>query len=350
MVLLAFMAMSGNARADVAMDMTEFYVGIWMVLTIVFLGVAFVKWSRARRMDGSDRSPLYLVIVVLVCLLVAQAAFIAVYKPWYVKKADEENEKEPFEWYLPGSPLWNDTLTLWDKPIMDMDILYLDGRPVVVYSTWESDWYYLRVLNASDMDKRGEGRTLDRIQSIPASTWEPNIINNITLVEVNGHLECYYSLDRPGGPDDTLARMVSSSDGWNWTAPTDVDGYAAGPTVSDVDVPPELADFGWTDVTSSISYDLGQDGILLLVDYEGGGIDDSWAKDTYFAHSWNGEDWSDLVLLWEVDIEWSIVKFHRVEDGRYLGMEMANDSWGTQFDLTEFSIDDLYNVEGPYTD
>ena len=347
--ILSFLALAGNVRASYAEDTTEANVGLSIAVTVGLILVVIIKWTIARRREVSRTWPYALVTAILVCLVVVQASFIANYQPWYDRVTDEQNAKPPFEYYIPVSQVSNQSVKLWGSPIEDLDATYFNGSLVVVYSYWESDRCYLKVLNTTELDRPRKGKALDFMTSIPRSRWDYNIIYGITLVETNGTLVCYYTLDEPGGLEVQQTRMVSTTDGWNWTERTIADPYVMGPATIDVDVPPELSDFGWTAVESHISFDLDQDGFLLVVRYGGGGLDHNFDRGTFFAHSWDGKEWSDLVLPWDIHIIWSWFELHRLEDGRYLGLDIYSGVSSTRLTLFEFEIDHLYEVDGPYS-
>ena len=349
--MLSFLALAGNARASngYALDNTETYVGISIAVTIGLILVVFIKWSIARRREVSRNWPYALVIVILASLVVVQASFITNYQPWYDRVTDVENAKPPFEYYLPLSQVSNQSIEIQDDPIEDLDATFFNGRTVVVYSHWKNNWCYLKVLNTTELDGARKGKVLDMMQSIPRSRFDYNIIYGITLVETNGTLLCYYTMDQPGGLKIQQPRMVNSSDGWNWSTRTLADEYTTCPSIIDMDLPPELSDFGWTHVETNESFDLDLDGFLIVVRYGGGGLDHSYEEGSFYAHSWDGVEWSDLVLLWDIRSEWSQFELHRLEDGRYLGMDIITGSRGIDVILFEFEIDSFYEVDGPYS-
>lgn len=348
LAILSVLALAGNARADIATDKTETYVETTMILTLVAIIILAIKWNSMRKRENVRTWPMALVTVLLVVLVIVQASFIQSYRPWYDVMAEEENAKVQFNYYLPNAGITDLSIDLSDDPIEDLDATYFDGSLVVVYSHWEYDKCYLKVLNTTELDGWRKGKVLDFMTSIARSRWDYNIIYDITLTESNGTLYCYYTMDQPGGLDVQQPRMVTTKDGRNWTERTVIPGYTVGSSNIDVDVPTQFTDYGWTGVDSHYAVDLGDDGIVLSVHYEGYGTDYFFDRGVFFIHSWNGEDWSDLVLLTELADEWSVYQFHKLEDGGYLGMDVRRPSYGSTVRIIEFTLDDFYDVGGPF--
>jgi hypothetical protein len=341
MSILFILQTAGDVRADYANDQTEFWVGMMMVFAFVFLVVLLLRWHSADRNDVERRSRLRLAVVVLVIMLVGQAAFIAVYEPWYAK--------DPFEYYLPASNLSPERIRLEDGRNGDMDAIIFNGSFTFVYSYWDSDGCYLKVADRSDPGEKGIDMLIDQVWSVRSTRWDPLPIGDINLIEVDGSLQCYYSALSPDGIAGPETRMVSSTDGWNWSAPTVVDDVSLGIPVTDIDVPGKLSEFGWTRVGDSVAFDLGPDGFLMAVQYWDRGLDVEGFGGTYFTHSWDGEKWTDLVQLWPFyweDEGYLNFKFHRIEEGSYLGICCPFDTAM----LTEIEIDDFYEVDGPFYD
>ncbi len=347
LAVLIALAFTGNARAEIASDNTRTYVGATLVLTLMAIIVLAIRWNSLRKREGSRTWPLAVLSGFLVVLVVVQASFINSYQPWYEAKADEENAKVQFNYYLPKAEIANLSIDLSDDPIEDIDAAYFNGSLVMVYSVWESDKCYLKVANTTELDGWRKGKVLDHMTSIARSRWDYKIIYNITLEESNDTLFCYYTMDQPGGLDIQQARMVSTTDGWNWTERKVIQGYQAGPNEVELDLPLELSDFGWTHVESHYAVDLGDDGVVLSVHYGGHGIDWFFDRGVYFIHSWNGVEWSDLVLLTELADEWSAYTFHKLVDGSYLGIDVHTPSYGSTVRIIEFTLDDFYDVNGP---
>jgi len=346
-VLLALLSISDIVSAVLVADNTASTVGILSFFTLIILILVSVKGLRARR-EGAKRVWLYpLIAVGLAVLLAFQVQYALTYQPWYDRVYEEEDAKPAFEFYMPSEQIENISFNFYDSYyIRAVEATIFLEEPVVIYSMWNHDTSYLKVLNNTDLHGANRGKVLDSANHPERSRRDHDTIADMALEEQNGTLVCYYTIvfTRPDGIQH-VRKHVDSSDGWNWSAPVEVDSYEIGPTPETTEVPSVLTGFGWTNVESSCSYDLGEAGVLFVIRYGGHQIDNSYERGVFFAHSWDGLNWSALVHIWPSYYYDPPLQINPLGDGRYLGIYYGG---GRELTLFEFDIQDLYQVNGPY--
>jgi hypothetical protein len=344
----AIVLLSGSALADIAQDMTKPTLAMTMVISVIiiaFMGLSIVLNLREGR-SISKRT--HAIVLAVVGLLVIQAIVYTGHEPWYDKVTREEDNKPQFEFYKPLDDIDHTQLSLVVNGLGDAEPTFFNDSYYIVYSRDAGEDYVLVSVNSTDGENWSTPTRLDNVPWTLVTDDDLKGIIDIHLITGPEGLTCHYRVLDYGAPDDRESRKVTTIDGLTWSPPEVTGGLEIRLKQAPMPLPGRFNNFGWTHLRDSAVIETEATGYILVAEYRGEGLDVIYDLGTFFAHSRNGFEWTNLTFLgyWE---DWRDVELQEISRDRFMAFQDGTSRNRPSFDVVLFDVDDFYEVNGPHT-